>query len=99
MKYLIGYDISNEKRLQKIHKRMVKYATPIQYSIFLLEGSEKELQHCLDDVLTIFHKKEDDLRVYPLPANAKQWQLGKLILPEGIIWTVLPHNMQISARM
>lgn len=96
MKYLIGYDIADEKRLQKIHKRMVKYATPIQYSIFLFDGAFKDLQPCIDDVLEIFNKKEDDLRIYPLPTNGKQWQLGKLILPEGIIWTALPQNVQFS---
>ena len=92
MKYLIGYDISDEKRLQKIHKRMTKYATPIQYSIFLFEGTEKTLRHCIEDVLDIFNKKEDDLRIYPLPKEAKQWQFGKSVLPEGIIWTALPPN-------
>ena len=92
MQYLIGYDISDEKRLQSIHKKMVKYATPIQYSIFLLDGTQKELQSCIEDVLTVLNKKQDDLRVYPLPTNGKQWQLGKTVLPEGIIWTALPMN-------
>lgn len=96
MQYLIGYDISDEKRLQKIHKTMTKYATPIQYSIFLFEGTRKELQRCISDILNIFHKKEDDLRIYPLPTNGQQWLLGKAILPEGIIWTALPLNIQIT---
>ncbi len=92
MKYLIGYDISDEKRLQKIYKRMTGFATPIQYSIFLFEGNFEYLQKSLDDILNIFNKKEDDLRIYPLPKNGNQWQLGKLILPEGIVWTALPIN-------
>lgn len=90
MQYLIGYDITNPKRLIKVHKRMTKYATPLQYSIFLLEGTNKLLQECLNDVLTLLDKKQDDLRVYPLSSGAKQWQVGKAILPEGIIWTALP---------
>lgn len=94
MQYLIGYDIADEKRLRKIHKQMVKYATPIQYSIFLFEGARQGLNECLADVLAVFNKKEDDLRIYPLPSNGKQWQLGKAPLPEGIIWTVLPLNTQ-----
>lgn len=91
--YLIGYDIAESKRLLKIHRRMIKYATPIQYSVFLLEGSEKLLKACLDEVMTVFHKKEDDLRVYPLPPNASQWQLGKSCFPEGIIWTAMPASL------
>lgn len=92
MQYLIGYDITDSKRLQKIYKRITAYATPIQYSVFLLEGGTRELKECLNDILEIFNKKQDDLRVYPLQKGAKQWHLGKPILPEGIIWTALPIN-------
>lgn len=88
--FLIGYDIADPKRLQRIYRRMQGYATPIQYSVFLFEGSPVRLKACIDDILKIFHKKEDDLRIYPLPPNSAQWQIGKNRLPEGIIWTALP---------
>lgn len=96
MKYLIGYDIAEPKRLQKIHKRMVKFSIPIQHSIFLYEGTITELEKYLKNILIIFDKKHDDLRIYPLPNNAKQWLLGKSVLPEGIIWTALPFNTLID---
>lgn len=91
--YLIGYDIADPKRLQRIYRRMTHYATPIQYSVFLFEGTDKLLKACLDDVMAIFQKKEDDLRVYPLPANCAQWHLGKPSFPEGIIWTAMPVSL------
>lgn len=93
--YLIGYDISDPKRLQRIYRKMTHYATPIQYSIFLLDGSEKLLKQCLAEIMLIFNKKEDDLRVYPLPTNTAQWRLGKSSLPEGIIWTALPTSLTL----
>jgi CRISPR-associated endonuclease Cas2 len=92
MQYLIGYDITEPRRLQKVHKKMTKYATPLQYSVFLFEGKQRELSECLDVILAMINKKEDDLRVYPLPSGTKKWHLGKPILPEGIIWTALPFN-------
>lgn len=94
MSYLIGYDIRDPRRLSRIHKRMTKYATPVQYSVFLLEGGEIQLRACLSELLAIFDKKVDDLRVYPLPKGAGQWHLGKSVLPEGIIWTALPFSME-----
>ena len=93
--YLIGYDISDPKRLQRIYRKMTHYATPIQYSIFLLDGSEKLLKQCLAEIMLIFNKKEDDLRVYPLPTNTTHWRLGKSSLPEGIIWTALPTSLTL----
>lgn len=90
MQFLIGYDISNEKRLQRVYKRMLKFAVPIQYSVFLYDGTLNNLLSALEDVLSEIHQKEDDLRVYPLPSNGKQWRLGKASLPEGIFLTVLP---------
>ena len=44
--------------------------------------------------MEIFNKKEDDLRIYPLPPNCTQWQLGKSCLPDGIIWTAMPTMMR-----
>lgn len=93
--YLIGYDIADPKRLQRIYRRMTNYATPIQYSVFILDGTEKLLKQCLAEIMLIFHKKEDDLRVYPLLANAAQWRLGKSSLPDGIYWTALPTALTL----
>lgn len=84
--YLIGYDISEPKRLQKIYRRIIKYATPIQYSLFILVGNEQQLNQCLNDIFQVFNKKEDDLRVYLLPENYQRWDLGKPLFPEGILW-------------
>ena len=43
----------------------------------------------------IFNKKEDDLRVYPLPTNTTQWRIGKSSLPEGIILDSLANKLDI----
>ncbi len=88
--YLIGYDISDPKRLCRIHRVMKTHATPIQYSIFLLEGSEKDFQKCLDEIVPLINPKEDDLRCYPLPRGGHQFRIGRPVLPEGIVWTGLP---------
>ncbi|MDH2998905.1 CRISPR-associated protein Cas2 [Pasteurellaceae bacterium LFhippo2] len=86
MRYLIGYDVSDDKRLQRIHRRMIKFATPLQYSVFLFEGSKKMLDDGLKNILQILHKNEDDLRIYPLPTGTKEEYLGKPQYPEGIVW-------------
>lgn len=88
--WLIGYDIANPKRLGKIHRLMIAYATPIEYSIFLFTGTEQTLTRCLNSAKKLIDQKKDDLRCYPLPLRGLQERIGAATLPEGIIWTALP---------
>jgi CRISPR-associated protein Cas2 len=91
--WLIGYDITNPKRLQKVYRIMLRHATPIEYSIFMLVGTEHEKQLCIDELIKIIDIKTDDLRCYPLPQRGVQERLGKATLPIGIHWSVLPSAL------
>lgn len=91
--WVIGYDVTNPKRLQRIYREMLRHATPIEYSIFLLTGSERDCQNCIEQVKAMIDENSDDFRCYPLPANALQLRLGKATLPAGIYWGVLPSTL------
>lgn len=41
--YLVCYDVSEPGRLSRVHKKMLGYGEPAQYSVFLCELSRKEL--------------------------------------------------------
>ena len=88
--YIIGYDIRNPKRLQRVHRAMLRHAVAIEYSIFILEGTEKAKDICLEEISSIINEKVDDVRCYPLPSRGLQVRLGKSVMPEGISWTGLP---------
>lgn len=88
--WLIGYDITCPRRLQRVHRAMVSRATPIEYSVFLFVGSERALAECLATVDGLIDAKSDDVRCYPLPARGVQERIGRATLPEGIQWTGLP---------
>lgn len=88
--FLIGYDITDEKRLQKVHRAMSRFALPIQYSVFLFDGTEQQLNQEIKSVLDIINKKQDDLRIYELPSRGLKVRMGKAVFPEGIILTSLP---------
>lgn len=88
--WLIGYDISNPKRLGRVHRVMANYATPIEYSIFLYIGSENVLTECLAKVSQLIDPTSDDVRCYPLPRRGLQERIGRATLPEGIQWSGLP---------
>lgn len=42
-RYIVAYDIRNDKRLRAVHKAMKEFGYPLQYSVFVcdLSGSEK----------------------------------------------------------
>lgn len=85
MRWVIAYDISCPRRLQKIHKTLSGYALPLQESVFLLEGSRPDLDRCLAAVLPKLNQRHDDLRIYPLPPNGLCLSLAKPALPDGIL--------------
>lgn len=91
--WLIGYDVSNPKRLQRIHRLMTNWATPIEYSIFLFTGSSRDLEKVLAEINQKMNTKADDVRCYPLPVRGLQERLGRATLPEGIQWTALPSSL------
>ncbi len=41
--YLVCYDVTEPGRLQRVHKKMLGYGEPAQYSVFLCDLSRKEL--------------------------------------------------------
>lgn len=90
--YLIGYDIRSQRRLQKVHRLMMGHAVPIQYSIFLLTGTQEELQRCIEAVKPVL-KPEDDLRCYRLPSSGFRARLGPAVFPEGLFYSDLPKEL------
>ncbi len=65
--FLICYDISDKKRLQKIGKLVEKKALRIQKSIYLFDKVTKdELNQLVENIMKVFDEKKDDLRIYKI---------------------------------
>lgn len=90
MNYVICYDISDPKRLNHLHRYLLKRAIPIQYSVFLFAGDDRQFAACLAGAAQEIDEKEDDLRAYPLPKRGFKARTGRPALPEGILWSALP---------
>ena len=88
--FIIGYDITQPRRLQRVHRLMCRFATPLEYSVFLLVGSAADKDRCLA-ALSALIEKTDDVRCFPLPSRGVQRRIGRASLPEGILWTGLPQ--------
>jgi CRISPR-associated protein Cas2 len=41
--YLLAYDVMEPKRLRKVHKTMTAWGKPVQYSVFRVRCTDREL--------------------------------------------------------
>ncbi len=74
--YMVAYDIADQKRLAKIHYRFKKEGVHAQKSVFLVCGTEAQVERLLDRIAKFMNPKEDDLRAYPIAHPAKVWTNG-----------------------
>ncbi len=79
--WLISYDITHPKRLARLHRFLVKHATPVQYSVFHFEGSAAQMGRLMADIKTRIDTAADDVRGYQLPEHLSIDTLGRGGLP------------------
>ncbi|MDG6934384.1 MAG: CRISPR-associated endonuclease Cas2 [Nitrososphaerota archaeon] len=70
-KYLVAYDIADDERLRIIHRRLLGFGEPIQYSIFMCDLSPSELITLKCRIVDIINTKEDSLLIANLGSSKK----------------------------
>lgn len=75
--YLLAYDIANPRRLQRVHRRLCRSGLPLQESVFAVYTSIRGLAELLDELQELMHKREDDLRAYPIAHPGEIWFQGR----------------------
>lgn len=88
--FLIAYDITQPRRLQRLHRFLSQEAIPIEYSVFFANADVRSVLALLDDARRLIDPAHDDLRCYPLPRRGLRLRLGKATLPSGIYYSDLP---------
>ncbi len=75
---IITYDITDDKRLNKVRKILKKYLYWSQLSTFEGEISEGKLAKCMAEVDDVIDTAEDSIYVYEVknPKNIKKKVLG-----------------------
>lgn len=83
--YIVCYDIRDDKRLSRVYRFMKQRGIHIQYSVFYCKLSWEELIIIKDELKSLINKKEDDIRIYPLPSEPKTIIMGcGERVPEGV---------------
>lgn len=105
--WLIGYDIANPRRLNRVRHRIIKDAIPVQYSLYLYHGSQSDTQNLLDELAGLMDTYEDDLRAYPIPIHPEINLIGQHGMPSDIILkdqnigeliTIIKHSAPHTTR-
>ncbi len=70
-RYIVAYDIRDDRRLRRVHKTMKEYGWPMQYSVFICDLDSMELIAMRTDLGVIIHHGVDSIAVIDLgpPAN------------------------------
>ncbi|MDP2953613.1 MAG: CRISPR-associated endonuclease Cas2 [Chloroflexota bacterium] len=58
-RYLVCYDVSDAKRLERTYKKMNGFGDPVQYSVFICDLSSKERVLLVGALTDILNLKED----------------------------------------
>lgn len=75
--HLVAYDVSDKRRLQKVHRYLKQEGIALQYSVFLIEVTKQEYADITDGLLNLTCRKEDDVRFYPCQSEDHIWMAGR----------------------
>ena len=87
--YLVAYDICDPKRLRLVHKTMLGYGEPLQYSVFCCDLSASERIMLISDLSPIIDHREDQVMLINIgPDEARGREsietLGKRLRTEDL---------------
>ena len=70
--YLVCYDVADDKRLRRTHKKLCGFGDPVQYSVFRCELSPTEKQLLRESLWDILNWDQDRVMVVDLgPAGSR----------------------------
>ena len=71
-RYIVSYDISDAKRLRLVHKTMLGYGEPLQYSVFCCDLSETTRVSLIADLSEIIDHRDDQVMLIDIgPADGR----------------------------
>ena len=74
--YLICYDIAEPRRLARVYKFIKGKGLHIQYSVFHCSLTWPKLLELKEKLSRLIDEEDDDIRIYPLPAEEKVIIMG-----------------------
>jgi CRISPR-associated protein Cas2 len=84
--FLICYDICDPKRLRRVHKAIRDVGLPVQFSVFLANLKQSELDTLVETLTHLIDASEDKVNFYHLSAAKEKIGLGVPSLSNDILF-------------
>jgi CRISPR-associated protein Cas2 len=90
VRWIVCYDICDRRRGASVHRWMKKQGVPLQYSVFMVEASAARIHQLMQELEELIAVHSDDVRAYRWPEHAEVHQLGRSLLPDGVLLDTPP---------
>jgi len=85
-RYLVCYDITDPKRLRQVHKKMLGFGDPVQYSVFKCDLNDTERALMIAALNELIHVTQDRVMIVRLgpvdsPDDDRVESLGSPLAP------------------
>jgi len=79
--YLIAYDITDDKRLNRVREFLKGYSTGGQKSVYECFLTDAELRYVVEVLADIIDDEEDRVHVFTMDARSRTHTLGIAVQP------------------
>ncbi|MBZ0181533.1 MAG: CRISPR-associated endonuclease Cas2 [Melioribacteraceae bacterium] len=76
MKYIIAYDIQNDKKRRKVSKILEENGVRLQFSVFECKLNKKELKELKTKIDNIINSRSDSVLIFNLCENCESKSLN-----------------------
>ena len=96
--YLLCYDISQPKRLRRVHCCVRRYGQRLQNSVYYIGATPAQLRKLCGELAALINAREDDVRIYPLYKHRPIYWLGQPVDADGIMDFSLPLIQRVGSE-
>lgn len=83
--WLVAYDISDPRRLNRVHRLLKEKGLPVQYSLFSVRDTAQGILRLKTELASLIDTKADDVRIYRLPQTPSFVAIGRPLLPDDLL--------------
>jgi CRISPR-associated protein Cas2 len=86
IKYLLCYDVSDPRRLRRVHRVVRDWGIPIQFSVFEIDLMPVQMEKLLAELTALIEATEDKVIFYRLSPHQERISLGQAIATEDLLF-------------